>query len=132
MNKFNGEARTNLTVIASNNLNEGAFQTNRHGIEATSSHYYSISTRWDGAKRVQLSLIEYVPWPSVYVGLNVFPGFMRKSREYDQRKSFARGICIDSTLECSIIGALLIPSFCNSDISGITIDIHIRRSRICM
>jgi len=45
MNKFNAETRTNLTVIASNNLNEGVFQTNQHGIEATSSHYYSVSTR---------------------------------------------------------------------------------------
>jgi len=44
MNKFNAET-TNLTVITSNNLNEGVFQINQHGIEATSSHYYSVSTR---------------------------------------------------------------------------------------
>lgn len=86
MNKFNVGARTNLTVVASNNLNEGAFQTNQRGIEATRSHYYSVSTRWDGAKRVQLSAIEYAPCTSVYIGLNVFAEYNVKifsSRECD-------------------------------------------------
>jgi len=124
MNKFNDETRTNLTVIASNNLNEGAFHVNRHGIEVTSSHYYSVifvSTRWDDTKRLQLSAIEYAPWPSVYIGLNVFPEYYVG---VSRIRSLARGTYIDSTLKCSTVELCLYQAFV-IQISSITVDIHI-------
>lgn len=97
MNKFNVGARTNLTVVASNNLNEGAFQTNQRGIEATRSHYYSVSTRWDGAKRVQLSAIEYATCTSVYIGLNVFAEYNVRYPIRECDLFYERGIFIDGT-----------------------------------
>lgn len=109
-------------------------QTDRHGrIEATSSHYYSVSTRWDGTKRVQLSAIEYAPCASVCIGLNVLTEYYVEVLGIRFVQKLSRDLYRQSNAPI-LERRVCVPGFCNSDISRVLLLLFILYvcNRICM
>lgn len=128
MNKFNAKTRTNLTVVAPNNLNEGAFETDsRAALKRQALIIIPLVRVEMSAKRVQLSAIEYAPCAIGIQRIKRSRGMIfRESLENTiRRKSCCGHRYTVAALECSDIGTLYILDVCNSDIPSATVDIHI-------